>query len=186
MIWFPFKKKKQELQISMETIQRLELESKKQGIPQVLVLDLKWSQNGVGNVLVSFASKETSDSGYLRWKNDRVREILSLGELRFELGKFYFYPNIDLNWKSTPRMGIHKLTSNYQFSSEEVYLEAADFFRLRSILQLCFQREGVRSLYFKGKTCQLEIPDLTKKKEERISEDILTYLSSLYQSPWEE
>lgn len=186
MTWFHFKKKKVELQISIESIQRLEEESKKLGRPQVLVLDLERNKKGIGNVLVGFADKTADDSGYIRWKKKEAESLLCFGELRFELGKFYFYPNIDLEWGKTPRPLIHKITTNYLFSEEPVYLESKDFFRLRPILHLCFQREGVTSLYLKGNLCQLEIQSLTKEKEERISEDLLTYLSSLYESPWEE
>ncbi|MBM9589330.1 hypothetical protein JWG41_02655 [Leptospira sp. 201903075] len=186
MTWFHFKKKKVELQISIESLQRLEDESKKLSRPQVLVLDLERNRKGIGNVLVGFADKTPDDSGYIRWKKKEAESLLSFGELRFELGKFFFYLNIDLEWEKTPRPHIHKITTNYLFSEEPVYLESKDFFRLRPILHLCFQREGVSSLYLKGNLCQLEIQSLTKEKEERISEDLLTYLSSLYESPWEE
>ncbi|TGL37304.1 hypothetical protein [Leptospira perdikensis] len=186
MVWNPFRKKKQKLTISKETIQRLEEESKKLGRPQILVLDLERNLKGMGNVLVGFADKTPTDFGYIRWKQEKAETILSLGELRFESGKFYFFPNIDLEWEKTLRPYIHRITANYLFSEEPIYLEAKDFFRLRPILHLCFQREGVSSLYLKGTICQLEIQNLTEDKEVRISEDLLTYLSSLYESPWEE
>lgn len=186
MMWIPFKKKKQKFTISEEAKKRISDESIKLGKPQILELSLDYNQNGVGCVLVGFSEKRKTDPEWIRWKDNAAEEVLSLGELRFELGKFYFFPNIDLVWEKTPHPLIQKITSNYKFSEEPIYLESKDIYRLRSILRLCFQKEGVISLYMKGNICQLEIPELTKEKEERISEDMLTYLSSLYLSPWEE
>ncbi|EMY69401.1 hypothetical protein [Leptospira vanthielii] len=186
MIWFPFKKKKQMLRISEDAKERIDAESKKLGKTQVLVLTLEHNQKGVGSVLVEFADKTSSDSGLVRLQEAGTKNVLSLGELRFDSGNFYFYPNIDLEWEKTPRPEIHKVISNYTFTKEPIYLEAKDFLRLRPVLSRCFQREGVLSIYLEGNICQLEIPNLTKEKEEKISEDLLTYLSSLYESPWAE
>ncbi|TGL90422.1 hypothetical protein EHQ68_03035 [Leptospira congkakensis] len=186
MNWFPFQKKRQSILISKDVITRIEEESIKQGKPQVLFVELKRNQDGLGNVLVGFADKNITDIGFIRFPNKKMESILSLGELRFEFGKFYFYPNVDLEWKNTPKPNIYQITSNYEFSSEPIYLEAENFFRLRRELKECFQREGVHSVFFKKNICQLEISNLNQTIEERISEEILTYLSSLYQSPWVE
>ncbi|WP_243836386.1 hypothetical protein [Leptospira meyeri] len=156
------------------------------GKPQILLIEIKRNQEGLGSVFVGFNAKNSSETGEVRFVNKEDETLLSHGELKFESGKFYFYPNIDLEWKNTTRPNIHKLVANYEFSKEPIYLEAKDFFRLRPILHECFHREGVQSLYFKGNLCQLEIPNFTKEKEEQISEDLLTYLSSLYLSPWKE
>lgn len=185
MMWFPFKKKKQKLTISQAAKERIEAESEKLGKPQVLILTLQRNESGVRSVLVGFSDKMDSDSGLIRWMNETDEVLLSLGELKFDLGKFYFYPNIDLEWKKTPRPEIHKVISNYRFTKEPIYLEAKEFFSLRSVLSHCLQREDVISIYLEGNICQLEIPNLTKEKEERISEELLIYLSSLYESPWE-
>ncbi|WP_232227654.1 hypothetical protein [Leptospira wolbachii] len=174
------------LTISEDAKERIDAESKKLGQTQVLVLTLEQNQKGVGSVLVGFADKTNSDSGLIRWQDESTKTLLSLGELRFESGKFYFYPNIDLEWKKTPRSEIQKIISNYAFTKEPIYLEAKEFFRLRPILSHCLRREGILSIYLEGNICQLEIPNLTQEKEEKISEDLLTYLSSLYASPWEE
>ncbi|MCT8332432.1 hypothetical protein NUH30_01985 [Leptospira sp. 85282-16] len=186
MMWFPFKKRKQDLTISIEAKNRIEEESGKKGKAQVLLLELKRNESGVGSVLVGFTDKIISDSGFIRFVDERVMKLLSLGELKFEFGRFYFYPNVDLHWERTPRKEIHKLISNYEFTKDSIYLEEKDFFRLRPILSNCFQREGVSSAYFHKNVCQLEIQNLTETKEERISEEILTYFSSLFESPWKE
>ncbi|PJZ45309.1 hypothetical protein [Leptospira brenneri] len=185
MNWFFFKKK-QSLNLSPEAIERINEESRKLGIPQVLVLDLKQNPKDIGQVLIRFADRIPTDSGYLRCEGKDTEKKLSFGELRYELGKFYFYPNIDLEWKKTPNPGIQKITSNYTFSEVPIYLEKEEFYKLKPILKDCFLREGVASIYIKGTSCQLEICDLTLEKEKRISDDLLTYLSSLYQGPWEE
>lgn len=186
MLWFSFKKKQQILTISDEAINRIEEESIKIGKPQVLSLEIKRNKEGLGSVAVGFSQKKTSETGFIQWVNKADESLLSRGELKFENGNFYFYPNVDLEWKRTPRPTIHKLIANYEFSQETIYLESENFFRLRPILNDCFQREGVLSLYFKGYLCQLEIPTFNKDKEERISEVFLTYLSSLYLNPWKE
>ncbi|MCG6144719.1 hypothetical protein [Leptospira bandrabouensis] len=186
MMWFPFKKRKQELTISLEAKKRIEEESEKLGRPQVLLLKIERDKEGVGSVLVGFTDQSSSDFGSVRFENERVKNLLSSGELQFELGKFYFYPNVDLEWKKTPRENIHKLISNYEFTKDPIYLEEKDFFKLRPILSNCFQREGIKSVYFHRNLCQLEIQNLTETKEERISEEILTYFSSLFESPWKE
>ncbi|MCW7492078.1 hypothetical protein ND861_05350 [Leptospira sp. 2 VSF19] len=186
MMWLPFKKRKQDLTISLEAKKRIEVESEKQGKPQVLLLNLERDQNGLGSVLVGFTDKTTSDLGLVRWQNQTVQRLLSLGELQFESGKFFFYPNVDLVWEKTPRSEIHKLISNYEFTKDRIYLEEKDFIKLRTILSECFQREGVRSVYLHRNVCQLEILNLTEEKEEKISMEILTYFSSLFESPWKE
>ncbi|TGM62297.1 hypothetical protein EHQ94_05205 [Leptospira meyeri] len=186
MIWFSFKKKKEKLLISDDTRKRILEESNRLGKPQILLIEIKRNQDGLGSVFVGFSDKNSSETGEYRFLNKDDETLLSHGELKFESGKFYFYPNIDLEWKKTSHTNIHKLVANYEFSKEPIYLEAEDFFRLRPILYECFRREGVQSLYFKGNLCQLEIAYLTKEKEELISEDLLTYLSSLYSTPWKE
>lgn len=186
MIWFSFKKKKKKLRISDEAKKRILEETNRVGKPQILLIEIKRNQEGLGFVFVGFIEKEFSETGDVRWVRKEDESLLSRGELQYESGNFFFYPNVDLEWKKTSHSNIHKLFANYEFSNEPIYLELEDFFRLRPILYECFHREGVQSLYFKGKLCQLEIPELTKEKEEVISEVILTYLSSLYSSPWRE
>ncbi|MCG6140749.1 hypothetical protein [Leptospira mtsangambouensis] len=186
MIWFSFKKKKEKLRISDEAKKRILEESNRVGKPQILLIEIKRNQEGLGSVFVGFSDKELSETGDVRWVRNEDESLLSRGELQYESGNFYFYPNVDLEWKKTSHTNIHRLVANYEFSKEPIYLESENFLRLRPILYECFQREGVQSLYFKGKLCQLEIPDLTKEKEEVISEVLLTYLSSLYSSPWKE
>lgn len=182
MIWFPFKKKRY-LTISEDVKDRIAEESKKLGKPQVLILTLKHDDFGVGSVLVGFSDRIESDSGMISWTNPSDAILLSFGELKFDSGHFYFYPNIDLEWKKTPKPEIHKIISNYPFSKKPIYLERNEFFQLRPILSNCFQREGVTSVYLENNICQLEIQNLTAEKEKRISENILTYLSSLFESP---
>ncbi|TGK53581.1 hypothetical protein EHQ16_16045 [Leptospira kanakyensis] len=184
-MWYPFKKSKKNITISEESKKRIEEESNRVGKPQILFLKVYRDQTGIGNVMVTFTDKAELKHEFVSFENQTCETLLSLGELRFEFGKFYFYPNVDLEWKKSPRSEIHQLVSNYIFSEKPLYLESENFSKLRPILRNCFQKEGVVSAYFQKNLCQLEIPNLTKEKEERISEEILTYLSSLYESPWE-
>lgn len=185
-MWYPFKKNKKYLTLSEDTIKKIEEESNRIGVKQVLYLKVSRDAKGIGYVNINFTEKKKSDNGLISFANKNDEKLLSMGELRFEFGKFYFYPNVDLEWKKTPNTEIHKLVSNYTFTEESIYLESENFLKLRPVLRDLFQKEGVVSVYFKKNICQLEIPDLTNEKEVRISEDILTYLSSLYESPWEE
>ncbi|TGK78242.1 hypothetical protein EHQ24_16920 [Leptospira noumeaensis] len=182
-MWHPFQKKRQSLKISEETIEKINEESARIGITQVLYLKVSRDNVGMGYVNIDFTEKTKLDKGPIRFANKNDEILLSRGELRFEFGKFYFYPNVDLEWKRTPRPEIHQLLSNYTFTEEPIYLESENFLSLRPILKNCFQKEKVVSVYFKKNICQLEIPILTKEKEVRISDEILTYLSSLYLTP---
>ncbi|TGL54984.1 hypothetical protein EHQ59_05075 [Leptospira kemamanensis] len=183
MTWFFWQKKKKRTNLEPDVICRIEEESKKLGKDQVLFVSFKQNKNGRGDVLVGFQEKSETDHGYVRYESEEVESKLKNGQFQLHDGKLYFYPNVDIEWLPTSKKEIHKIVSNYEFAKEELYLEAIDFFSLLPELNLLFQKEKVLSLFMKGTVCQLELKELDEEKEKRISESLLTYLSSFYPSP---
>lgn len=183
MIRFFQKKKKQSPIWDKETENRILSESRKQGKEQVLFVRLVQKPNARAEVQVSFLDRSEADRSLIRFEDNNTEKTLGNGEFRFQDGNIFFFPNVDLEWKDTSKPYIHRLQSNYVFSKEELYLEPKDYQKLLPILRSCFLKENVLSIYMKGSICQLEIKDLTKEKEERISEMFLTYFSSFYFSP---
>ncbi|TGL99414.1 hypothetical protein [Leptospira jelokensis] len=184
MTWFFRKKNTETSKLNLDTIEQIAHESNKRGKEQVLFATIKRNVSGRGEVLVGFQDKTPLDNGLVRYETKEIETQLGKGEFKFQEGKFYFYPNVDIEWHPTPKKNIHKIVSNYDFSNDSFYLEPKDYGNLQSELSKCFQEESVESVFLNGNICQLEITDLDSEKELRISEALLDYLSSFYLSPF--
>lgn len=184
MTWFFKKKKIESSRLDIDTINRIEEESKKLGKQQVLYVTIKRKVSGRGEVLVGFQDRIFSDKDLIRYESDEIKSQLNKGEFKLHEGILYFYPNVDLEWKPTPKKNIHKIVSNYDFSNVEMYLEPKDYPDLQPELAECFRKENIESVYLNRNVCQLEISDLDSEKESRISESLLNFCSSFYLSPF--
>lgn len=182
-----FKKKKLlSPKLNQTVLDKIKEETNRKGIEQVLLIQLFYQKNGIGEVQVSFSNRLPSDLGFVRFEDKKNEEILAQGEFQYESGNIYFYPNVEIEWKLTPNKNIHKIQSNYKFSKSKLVFDKIDLDQLKPILSECFLREGVVSVFMDQNICQLELDELDIEKESRISDVLLTYFSSLYLNPLKE
>lgn len=95
--------------MDIDTINRIEEESKKLGKQQVLYVTIKRKVSGRGEVLVGFQDRIFSDKDLIRYESDEIKSQLNKGEFKLHEGILYFYPNVDLEWKPTPKKTFIKL-----------------------------------------------------------------------------
>ncbi len=174
------------LSLDEMAIQRLNLERKRKNQNLYLEIEIRRDRIGKGSVYVGFSPESDTKKIHPIFGQIISQEnydTLNYGVISYEesMGKYLFYPNIDLEWFDTPKRNIKQIKSNKLFTKPDSSWNSDQICEIPPIMEI-LSLPGVISCYAKENVFQIEFEssEIQREAEERISELLLIYFSDLY------